>query len=230
MAERRLKHKHIELTCRKCGEEFQTRKELFQHLESEHFRNKEYRCQDCSYKSSRSSNLNRHRLLVHEELPSPSPIRINVPVPPTTACIKPVSPAISLACSPSFENETLPPPPAPRLSGKPLAMLRQSYGRDEDVSSEAPSDPEEETMGNQPEEPPKVPVALTAVTEVPSTQLSTPATSSDTILVTVVEKTVTRYYSEGLVIRQTDVTNTFTASVPSSWNKNVVCHYGMKKD
>ena len=51
----------------------------------------------------------------------------------------------------------------------------------------------------------------------------------DKILVTVVEKKTTRYYTEGIVIRQTDLTETYPAIVPADWNKHVVCNYGMAK-
>ncbi|XP_063959553.1 uncharacterized protein LOC135155044 [Lytechinus pictus] len=238
MAERR-QWRHKDLICRKCDKECKNRKELFQHLEEEHFHPKHlHKCQRCSYQSTRGHNLKRHMELVHtrrNRSPSPNatPIpkikcklpermpRTEVPANQLTS-----SPALSLSCSPTFDGEVL---PTIRISGKPLAMLKRSYEEMEDNSSSS-IDTDDDTIPDAPD--PVAPLAQTSLS-FPTSDTEVPpktAPTEDTILATVVEKKTTRYYIDGIVIRQTDITNTYPVSIPASWNKDVVCNYGMQKD
>ncbi|XP_041470425.1 uncharacterized protein LOC121419982 [Lytechinus variegatus] len=239
--------------CRDCGRKFYDGLELRRHVREKHqFEERQedrgreepdkrkHRCERCKYKTTRSSNLRRHMMLVHEKnFCSRDPLGLDVTSTGTSQGLHPISPvAISVTTSNGFQT-----PPAPqRPSGKPLAMLMQSM-EDTDEEEEKPTSPAQptETPLTQPlpepvlslssafssrPEPASSPSALSTQL-VPSSVSS--ESSSGSILVTVVEKRVQRFYSRGKLIRQKDSTETFLQLVPAAWDQQQDCHHQLQK-
>ena len=160
------------------------------------------------------------------------------------------SPAISITCSPSLST-------SPRLTGKPLAMLWQSMPgeqesesadseEDEDTPPPSPStqtECEQEEQDGQPlqplvedhtdnaeranEEGKAPPQHLPEVQIMKQKPLNIHINGK--MLVTLVERKTSRYFSDNVCIKQTDITDTYPVLVPAEWDKSVPCNYGLKQ-
>lgn len=209
--------------CSKCGRKCQDDRDLRKHLNEHHYRDdRVHACRRCHYRSSRSSNLQRHYRLVHEKEHRKDPLclQIDMPLPSTSSPA-----AVSVHASPSkFDSPK-------RMTGKPLAMLLQSMQDSDD--NDVDEKPIVSAPTRSPEQTPQLITTSTSNNDpaiIPEIPVTLPQPSTEPrILVSVVEQKILKCYSKGRLIRQMDSTETYLQHVPASWDRDLECHHELRK-